>query len=809
VRPIERRFHRSLPRTTLVVAVLVAAVSWNGTLVPRGHVQAAQAPPPAPSPDRVVGQYCVTCHNQRLKTGGLALDQLDVANVARDGEVWEKVIKKVRGNMMPPAGSPRPDAATLDAFAAGLEATLDRAATARPRPGRVRPHRFNRAEYANAIRDLLALEVDAAALLPPDDSSYGFDNIADILGVSPLLMERYVGAAERISALAVGDPSLTASSQMYRVSFDLPQHEHIEGLPMGTRGGTAVRHHFPLDGEYLIKLRLWKTSVGYVRGLQTEHDLEVSIDGRPVLQAPVGGPSDYQMNVLNSGAAEIALESRLRTRTRVSAGTHDVVATFLTLAGGVRTGPEGLKPTMFAVDPLYIHGVPAIERVIIEGPYNATGPGDTPSRRAIFTCRPTSQADELPCARSILSRLSRRAYRRATTDADLRPLLELFRRGRATGSFDAGIQLALQGVLTSPKFLFRVETDPATKTAGTTHRVNDVDLASRLSFFLWSSIPDQELLDAAAGGRLAHSAELDRQVRRMLADPRAQSLAKNFGGQWLHLRNLAAFVPTRDDFPEFDEALRQAMRSETELLLDSLRTENRSVLDLLRADYTFANERLARHYGMRGVYGTHFRRVPVTDPVRQGLLGHASILAVTSYPNRTSPVVRGKWILENVMGTPPPPPPPGAANVLADNAPGKLASVRARLAAHRTSPQCASCHRVMDPLGFALENFDAVGAWRTEDQGSPIDAADTLVDGTKVNGPVELRQALLRRPDTFVNAFTEKLLVYALGRGLDHHDMPAVRAIVRGAAGDDHRFAAIVLGIARSVPFQMREASAD
>jgi mono/diheme cytochrome c family protein len=801
------RLHRSISRGVLAASI-VAAGSWTGSSVPHAQVRAAQASPAAAGPAAVVGQYCVTCHNQRLKTGGLALDAVDASDVPAHAEVWEKVIRKVKGNMMPPAGSPRPDAATLAAFARGLEDTLDRAAAARPHPGRTRPHRFNRAEYANAIRDLLALEIDASTLLPPDDSSYGFDNIADVLGISPLLMERYVAAAERISALAVGDPSIGPSSQLYRVSFDLPQHEHISGLPIGTRGGTAFRHHFPLDGEYVVKLRLWKTSVGYVRGLQTEHDLEVSIDGQPVLQTPVGGPSDYQMNVLNSGAAETALETRLRTRTRVTAGPHDVVATFLALAGGVRTGPEGLRPTMFAVDPLYIHGVPAIERVIIEGPYNPTGPGDTPSRRTIFTCKPGTASDELPCARTILSRLTQRAYRRASTEADLRPLLDLFRKGRANASFEAGIQLALQGVLTSPKFLFRVESDPP-NLATATHRVSSVDLASRLSFFLWSSVPDQELLDAAAGNQLGQPAAIERQVRRMLGDPRAQSLAKNFGGQWLHLRNLAAFVPTRDDFPEFDDALRQAMRTETEMLLDSLRLENRSVLDLLRADYTFVNERLARHYGMRGVYGSHFRRVPVTDPARFGLLGHASVLAVTSYPNRTSPVVRGKWILENLVGTPPPPPPPGAANVLADNAPGKLDSVRARLAAHRASPQCASCHRVMDPLGFALENFDAVGAWRTEDQGSRIDASDTLVDGTTVNGPVELRQALLRQPEMFVTALTEKLLTYALGRGLDHHDMPAVRAIVRGAASDDYRFGGIVLGIVRSVPFQMREASSD
>jgi mono/diheme cytochrome c family protein len=797
-------------RATILAGALVAAGSWTGPAVPFAGVRAdAQVAAPAPASAGLVKQYCVTCHNQRLKTGGLALDGLDTTDVPAQAEVWEKVVRKVRGNMMPPAGSPRPDAPTLTAFVRGLEETLDRGAAARPHPGRTRPHRFNRAEYANAIRDLLALDIDAAALLPPDDSSYGFDNIADILGISPLLMERYVGAAERISALAVGDPSIGPSSQLYRVSFDLPQHEHVTGLPIGTRGGTAFRHHFPLDGEYVIKLRLWKTSVGYVRGLQTEHELEVSLDGRQVFQAPVGGPSDYQMNVLNSGAVETALENRLRARIKVTAGPHDVVATFLALAGGVRTGPEGLRPSMFAVDPLYIHGVPAIERVIVEGPYNPTGPGDTPSRRAIFSCKPATAAEELPCAQAILSRLTQRAYRRASTEADVKPLLDLFRKGRANANFEAGIQLALQGVLTSPKFLFRVESDPPRLAAGAVHRVSNVDLASRLSFFLWSSIPDQELLDAAAGNQLGQPAVLERQVRRMLADSRAQALVKNFGGQWLHLRNLAAFVPTRDDFPEFDDALRQAMRTETEMLLDSLRLENRSVLDLVRADYTFANERLARHYGMRGVYGSHFRRVPVTDPARYGLLGHASILAVTSYPNRTSPVVRGKWILDNIMGTPPPPPPPGAANVLADNAPGKLDSVRARLAAHRSSPQCASCHRVMDPLGFALENFDAVGAWRTDDQGTPIDASDTLVDGTRVNGPVELRQALLRQPEMFVTALTEKLLTYALGRGIDHDDMPAVRAIVRGASGEDYRFGAIVLGIAKSVPFQMREASSD
>lgn len=803
--------NRGLTRRIVAVAAVVwATAQWAvPSAQPAQAGAAGRGASATPAVRALVDQYCVTCHNQRLRTGGLALDQVDAVNIPAGAEVWEKVIRKVRGNMMPPAGMPRPDAATMAAFVTGLEDALDRGAAAQPRPGRTLLHRFNRAEYANAIRDLLALDIDATTLLPPDDSSYGFDNIADVLGMSPVLMERYVGAAERISALAVGDMALPPSAEMYRIKFDLPQHEHVYGLPIGTRGGTRVRHHFPLDGEYVIKVRLWKTSVGYVRGLQSSHDLEVSLDGEPVLQAPVGGASDYQLNVLNSAAAEGLLEGRLRARTRVTAGPHDVVATFLAVAGGVRTGPEGLKPTLFAVDPLYIHGVPAIERVIIEGPYNATAPGDTPSRRAIFSCRPAAASEEAACARTILARLARRAYRRAVTDADLQPLLELYRQGRAGSGFEAGIQLALQAILTSPKFLFRAEAEPAGLAAGAAYRVSDVELASRLSFFLWSSIPDEALLDAAVRGQLRQPAVLERQVRRMLADPRADALVVNFGGQWLHLRNLAAFVPNRDEFPEFDDALRQAMRRETELLLDHVRVEDRSVLDLLRADYTFVNERLARHYGMRGVYGTHFRRVPVTDRARYGLLGHASILALTSYPNRTSPVVRGKWILENIVGTPPPPPPPNASNVLAETAPGKLLSVRERTAAHRGAPQCASCHRVMDPLGFALENFDAVGAWRTQDQGAPIDPSDTLADGTRVNGPVELRQALLAEPRMFVGAVTEKLLVYGLGRGLTHYDMPAVRQIIRDASADDYSFSSIVLGIVQSVPFQMRETSSD
>jgi hypothetical protein len=789
---------------------ILAAVVWLLVLwsAPQAQGPAGRPAPqpasgrPAPVIDRaLVDKYCVSCHNARLKTGDLTLDDVDVADIPARAEVWEKVVRKLRGHMMPPVGAAQPDAPAVAALVSSLEGALDRGAAARPNPGRTLLHRFNRAEYANAVRDLLALDVDPVPLLPPDDSTFGFDNISDILGISPLLMERYVSAAEKISALAVGDPSLPKTAALYRVRNDLPQGEHIDGLPIGTRGGTIIRHTFPLDGEYVIKLKLWRTSVGFTRGLQQQHELEVSLDGARAMLVPVGGEADYRLSVLNAGALDIELDGRLRTRVRTTAGPHDVLATFIAIAGGVATGPEALRPSMFAVDPLYIHGVPGIESVIIEGPFNPTPAGDTPSRRAIFVCRPATAADEAGCARTILTRVARRAYRRPVTDADVQPLLAMYRTGRTGAGFEQGIEVALQGILTSPYFLFRAEQDPPALAAGAPHSITDLELASRLSFFLWSSIPDEPLLALAAQGTLSRPAVLEREVRRMLKDPRAGALVSNFGGQWLHLRNLAAFVPDRTDFPEFDDLLRQAMRRETELFLASVIDEDRSALDLLRADYTFVNERLARHYGMRGVYGADFRRVSLTDPARYGLLGQASVLAVTSYPNRTSPVVRGRWILENILGATPAPPPPNVPP-LADTA--KPKTMRDRMSAHRANPVCASCHRVMDPIGLALENFDATGAWRSKDGEAPIDASDTLADGTKVDGPVALRQALLREPDRFVATLTEKLMTYGLGRGLDYHDMPAVRTIVRDAAASDYRMSSIVLGIVKSVPFQMR-----
>jgi hypothetical protein len=785
---------------------LAAGLMWVLTMTsgaPHAAVQSLSENGAAPLSFRpVVDKYCVTCHNERLKTAGLALDKMDLARVPDGADVWEKVVRKLRGNMMPPAGRPRPDATTVDALVTSLETALDSAALTHPNPGRTLLHRFNRTEYGNAIRDLLSLDVDVAALLPPDDSSYGFDNIADVLGVSPLLMERYVSAAEKISALAVGDPSIPATAETYRLKLDYTQTDHIEGLPIGTRGGTLIHHTFPLDGEYVIKIKLTRGSVGYIRGLEFPHNLEISLDGERVLLAPVGGPSDYHVNVINNPAAAAMIEARLRPRVRVKAGPHDVAATFVLVAGGSSTGPQTLRPFLSTQDPLYIQGLPTIESVTIEGPYKAVTPPNSPSRRAVFACRPSKPTDEAACARTILARLARRAYRRPVGEPDVQPLLQLYETGRRGGTFDGGIELAMQGVLTSPDFLFRAESDPVDVAAGSAHRITDLELASRLSFFLWSSLPDEPLLIAAGQGRLHEPATLTQQVRRMLADPRAERLVANFGGQWLQLRNLPSKVPQYDEYPDFDDNLRQAMRRETELLLGSVVREDRNVLDLLSANYTFVNERLARHYGMRGITGSEFRRVTLTDPNRFGLLGQASILTVTSFPARTSPVVRGRWILENIIGTPPPPPPANLDTNLKDA--DRPQTMRERMESHRSNPACATCHRVMDPLGFSLENFDAVGVWRGSDHGNRIDPSDTLADGTKVDGPVALRQALLRRPEMFVGTLTEKLLTYALGRGLASYDMPAVRTIVRGAGAHEYRFSSIVLGIVNSVPFQMR-----
>jgi mono/diheme cytochrome c family protein len=771
---------------------------------PRGQ---AEGPP---SDQALVTQYCVTCHNARAQTGGLSLEGLDPAAAAGHPDVWEKVVMKLRGGMMPPVGMPRPDGATLDGFVASLEQRLDAAALASPDPGHKPIHRLNRTEYGNAVRDLLALEVDVADLLPADDESHGFDNIAGVLRVSPSLLEQYLSAARRVSSLAVGTDTEVVR-QAYRVPPDDSQQDEVDGLGLGTRGGLLFHHNFPQDADYELAIGIMRNFHGYMTGLEFAHRVEIAIDGEQVFVAQVGGVEDNLASDRNQSAAAEEIDERLKARVPVAAGPHEVGVTFFRRNHAESDEPLQLHERHHDLQDM--NGLPLIEQVIVTGPFDPTGPGDTPSRRRIFTCHPGStaltaggsaalSAGEQECAREILTTLARRAYRRPVTAGDLDILMELYEEGRAEGTFDDGIEQALRLVLASPKFLFRVETPPAA--AGGVEPVSDIELASRLSFFLWSSIPDDELLELAEQGRLDEPAVLQAQVERMLRDPRSRSLVDNFASQWLRLRNLRSHTPIAHDFPDFDNELREAFRIETELFFESIIREDRSVLDLLDADYTYVNERLARHYGIEKVYGSHFRRVTLTDEARHGLLGKASILTVTSYPNRTSPVLRGKWVLENVLGTPPPAPPPDVPD-LEENRPGvETRSLRARLEEHRRNPTCASCHRVMDPLGLALENFDGLGQWREKEPGGAIDPTGQLADGTPIDGPVALREAVLERPEMFVRTLTEKLMTYGLGRGVELGDRPLVRQVAREAAARDYRWSAIVHGIVRSAPFQMK-----
>ena len=772
-----------------------------------------------PTSEQTIRQYCGNCHHSRTQSEatatGVVLDAPDLARIPEQAEMWEKVVRRLRTGSMPPPGMPRPDAATYAALASHLETTLDRAAAARPNPGRHALHRLNRSEYANAIRDLLALEVDTSTLLPPDDSADGFDNNANLLGVSPALLERYLTAAAYLSELAVGSPRIMAGSETYRIRGDASQVEQNEDLSAGTRGGLMATHTFPLDGEYVIKVRLLQTNLGSVRGLEYEHQLEITLDGARVLLAPVGGPEEYVQSSLNATDVVNAHDRKLQVRVRAKAGQRAVGAAFLRRPpayGGSRLQPF-LRTTLIATDHL---GLPHVESMTVTGPFAPTGASDTPSRQRVFICKPPSLSAGTPegvpyvrneseraCAERIVRTLTRRAYRREVTSADTAPLMAFYEQGRREAGFERGVELALRAVLVSPKFVFRTEQDPPAAGDGQAYRVSDGELASRLSFFLWSSIPDDELLDVAASGRLRQPAVLERQVRRMLADPRSQALVGNFAAQWLHFRNLRSTTPDKNLFPDFDDNLRQSFERELELFVGSVLEENRSVLDLMTADHTFVNERLARHYGISHVYGPRFRRVTVAENARKGLLGKGGILLVTSHADRTSPVVRGKWILENLIGTPPPPP-PAEVPAFPESDPRAPQTVRARMERHRASPACAGCHRVMDPLGLALENFDAVGKWRSHEAGVPIDASGELGDGTDVDGVVALRDALLARPDVLAGTFSEKLLTYALGRGLEHYDMPAVRQIVSAAGRDNYRFASLVLAIVRSVPFQMR-----
>ena len=753
-----------------------------------------------PSPYReIAGQYCITCHNQRLKTGGLTLDTLDFENVPKDAAIWEKVIRKLRAGAMPPAGAKHPDQATTHSLVAWLEGQLDAAAAAHPDPGSPVLHRMNRAEYANAIRDLLDLEMDVSALLPPDDSAYGFDNVSDALGVSPSLQERYLSAAMRIGALAVGDPNVSPASITYRIRQDLSQDQHLEGMPLGTIGGTQVRFNFPLDGEYVLQAKLYRTNLNIARGLDQPHQVEFAVDGRRVHLATLGGKQDLASLFDKPTVTGDEVDARLRVRAPVKAGPRVVTVAFLQ-DPEVAT-PARLQPYLrSSVDNFDWSGHPHLQTLSITGPFNATGSGDTPSRRRIFLCHTADDA----CAKHIVSTLVRRAYRQPAADADVRLAMSFYESGRRQGGFEAGVEFALQRILASPKFLYRFERDPENVAPGSVYRLNSLELASRLSFFLWSSLPDEELLKAASDGSLNRAGVLDREVRRMLADPRSEALAANFAGQWLHLRNLRNVAPNSDDFPDFDDNLRQGFQRETEMLFESVMREDRNVLDLLTANYTFVNERLARHYGIPDIYGSRFRRITVTDDARRGLLGQGSILAVTSHAERTSPVLRGKFVLENILGMPVPPPPPDVPLLKGNQEGEKPRTMREQMAEHRANAACASCHKVMDSIGFALENFDAVGAWRTQDSGLPIDASGELADGAKINGVVALRNSILARPEVFVGTMTEKLLIYSLGRGLDYRDMPTVRAIVRDAGRTDYRFSTMILGVVHSTPFQMR-----
>ena len=784
----------------LIASIGVSADPQGTSDQPRPEGRALQASSTAAVPDAaLVQKYCLTCHSARVKTGGLALEGMNPAEAAAHSDVWEKVVMKLRGGMMPPQGMPRPDEATLEAFAVSLEQTLDRGAQGAIKPGYKPVHRLNRTEYGNAVRDLLDLQVDVTDLLPADDESNGFDNIAGVLRVSPSLLEQYLSAARRISSLAVGSDT-DVVRLAYRISPDDSQEDHVEGLPLGTRGGLLFRHNFPQDAEYEFATFLLRNIVGYMKGLEYEHLFEVSIDGERVFAVPVGGEVDNKASDTNMSEAANKIDDRLKTRVKVKAGPHMVGVTFV--RRNASESDEPLQPHERDHDLQNMNGIPIIDHVNLTGPYNPTGPGDTPSRRRIYSCKPTQTSAETACARRILTNLATRAYRRPVTAADMEPILALYDAGRKKGNFDEGIEHGLRLILASPKFLFRTETAPASGVG----KVSDVELASRLSFFLWSSIPDEELLAVASKGTLSQPAMLERQVTRMLADPKSRALVDNFASQWLMLRNLKGHIPTPGDFPNFDNELRQAFRQETEMFVESIMREDRSLIDLIDANYTFVNERLARHYGIQNVYGSYFRKVVLKNEERRGLLGQGSILTVTSYPNRTSPVLRGKYILENILGTPPPAPP---ANVpdLKENQPGEEAkSLRARLEMHRATPTCATCHRVMDPLGLALENFDGIGQWRVKEPGGHIDPAGQLADGSRVDGPVALRKAVLKRPELFVRTVTQKLMTYGLGRGMESTDMPVIRGIANTSAAQNYRFSSIVVGIVKSVPFQMKTA---
>jgi mono/diheme cytochrome c family protein len=751
---------------------------------------------PLPSQVRTLLQaYCVDCHGGDQTKGGFDLLRIQQAGVARHANEWERVVRKLQARQMPPAGKERPTEQAYQNVVAYLVSTLDRAAQKHPDPGRSDTfRRLSRTEYQNAVRDLLALDMDATALLPKDDSGHGFDNQA-LGNLSATLLNRYLSAAEKISRLAIGAPRRTPGGDTYRTPPDLTQEEHVEGLPFGTRGGMLIAHTFPRDGEYEIQIRLARDRNEHVEGMREQHQLEILLDGKLVAHFTVSPPKDENHD---------QVDAHLKVRVTVPAGPRRVGVTFRKNHSSLQ---ETKRQPYQARYNMHRHPRlgPAVYQVSINGPYHTTGAGDTPSRRRIFIIRPAGAGDEDRCAQQVIANLTRRAYRRPVSEVDLAGPLEFYRQAKAADGFEAGIEAALAAILVSPQFLFRMERDPAHVAPGVAYRLSDIALASRLSFFLWSSIPDDELLAVAERGELHRPKVLEKQTRRMLADPRAENLVGNFAEQWLHLRNLESVTPDLRLFPDFDDNLRQAFRRETELHFESMLRDDRSVLDLLRADYTFLNERLAKHYGIPHVYGSQFRRVALKPAYqRGGLLRQGSVLTVTSYATRTSPVIRGKWILENILGTPPPPP-PGNVPALKEKTISEALPVRQRLAEHRANVACAGCHALIDPPGFALENYDAIGRWRTLEDGQPVDASGGLPDGSKFTGAGDLEKGLLQRPELFVGAFAEKLMTFALGRGVEPQDAPAIRKIVRDARADNYRLSAIVRGVVGSTPFQLRK----
>jgi len=769
------------------------------------YCQAVQKPPAAPNPQALANQYCAYCHNDKLKTGGVTLSKLDWVHPAQSAELGEKVIRMVRAGLMPPAGMPRPTLAVARAFAGAMEAGIDQAAAVHPNPGRPALHRLNRTEYANSIRDLLGVTVDVAPLLPSDDMSHGFDNMADVLTISPALMDGYIRAAGKISREAVGDPAALALTHTYSISRVMSQTRHVEGTPLGTRGGISVVHDFPADGEYVFKLGFYYSPTGPLFGMNQGkgQTIEVAVNGERAALIEI----NPAMNLANDGIKTPPI--------KVRAGPQRISASFpQKFDGPIEDEYAMVEQSLVDVSVGALPGMttlPHLHELSITGPLKPEGISDTPSRRKIFTCRPLAGEDEIPCAKQIIGVLARQAYRRPVTPNDLEGLLGFYQRGRNEGNFETGVRTAIQAIIASPEFVFRFERTPAGVAPGTNYRISDLELASRLSYFLWSSAPDDALIALASEGKLKDPAVLEKQVRRMLADPKSEALATNFAGEWLHLQNLKDFSPDLFLYPNFDRGLAQSMRRETELLFDHIVHEDRSIVELLTANYTFVDERLAKHYGMPDVLGNRFRKVAVTDPNRYGLLGHASVLTLTSTAIRTSPVARGKYVMEVLLGTPPPPPLPNVP-ALPENSElrtGHVArplSVRERMEQHRSDAVCAGCHKMMDPIGFALENFDPLGVWRTKDSGFPIDASGQMFDGAKLNGPASLREALLNHVDSYLGTFTENLLAYGVGRVPEYGDMPVVRSIEREAARNGNRFSAFVLGVVKSPAFQMRRA---